>query len=173
MRIGEQDASLKLDIERYQFPELVTSSSSPSTADWDANWLVISGEVKTPDGGFWSFRDPCLTTWEAQRIIAWLRDVATGQMRPLTGSAEPERSDIDHYEHSGWLSFTEPHLAFTNTRLEGQLVELQVAFNVEAAPPWARPGRPRCTQVTLETNSAQLCAAAMSLESQLAAFPPR
>ena len=48
----------------------------PATAgerDWDANWLMIRGYVCTADGRQWAFLDPCLTTWEARNLSAWLR----------------------------------------------------------------------------------------------------
>jgi len=45
--------------------------AAPGT-DWDANFLVIRGEVQTGDGRGWTFMDPCLTTWEAQKLSTWL-----------------------------------------------------------------------------------------------------
>jgi hypothetical protein len=52
---------------------------TPATADeeeWDANWLMICGNVRTADSRRWAFLDPCLTTWEARSLSAWLRAVA-------------------------------------------------------------------------------------------------
>jgi hypothetical protein len=59
--------------------------------DWDANWLMIAGRVDC-DKGSWTFRDPCLTTFELAQLLAWLAS--------LPHPTEPI------------LSFTEPLLAF-------------------------------------------------------------
>lgn len=63
-------------------------------SNWDANWLVVRGEIGTADGRGWTFLDPCLSTWEALSVGEWLRAVAAGGPAP----DDPR--------------FTEPNLAF-------------------------------------------------------------
>jgi hypothetical protein len=87
VRLASIDGSfLDLRIVGYQFPGTVGDGSGRG---WDANWLVIRGEVN--DGGRISaFQDPCLTTWEARQVAEWLRGVATGVL-----PAEPYEDDND------------------------------------------------------------------------------
>ena len=67
---NNQGISLELWIAGYQFPEI--------TDDWDANWLMVAGEVRHPRGA-WSFIDPCLTTTELGSLVAWLELVVRGE----------------------------------------------------------------------------------------------
>ncbi len=119
MRLVSGDgASITLHPAAYQF------EVTPATADeqdWDANWLMIHGDVRTAGGRQWAFLDPCLTTWEARRLSAWLRDVAVGD-------AAARRRHI---------AFTEPDLAFSLKHRRAGRVRLQVCFSHEALPPWA------------------------------------
>jgi hypothetical protein len=48
----------------YQFPDNHIS-------EYDSNWLVIEGRVSHPQAD-WSFRDPCLLTYEADYLADWL-----------------------------------------------------------------------------------------------------
>ena len=73
MRLRSSDGTqVALRPVRYQFPRV---RGSRSGRDWDANWLVIHGDVH---GRTWSFKDSCLTTWDARELGAWLRGVASG-----------------------------------------------------------------------------------------------
>ncbi len=56
----------------YQFPDLPGGGSR----DWDANWVVVDGTVHTETRESWRFTEPCLTTWEASKLEAWLHRVA-------------------------------------------------------------------------------------------------
>jgi hypothetical protein len=71
---------------------------------WDADWLVVQGEVRVPGGRGWSFTDPCPTTWEARDFGRWLRRVAAGKAAVCPDPGEGA---------AGVLSFTEPNLAFS------------------------------------------------------------
>jgi hypothetical protein len=66
---GEADSGAGALVEirpvRYQFP-----GARRPAGDWDANWLIISADVRTVDGRCWHFEDPCLTTWEARSLGA-------------------------------------------------------------------------------------------------------
>ena len=60
VRLSSSDgASITLHPAAYQF------EVTPATADehdWDANWLMIHGDVRIAGGRQWAFLDPCLTT---------------------------------------------------------------------------------------------------------------
>ena len=65
----------------YEFSELGSArrgGTPGSHVDWDANWLVVRGEVRTSDGRSWSFTDPCRMTWEGERLSWWLHAAASG-----------------------------------------------------------------------------------------------
>lgn len=79
---------LTLNVERYQFPEIVDD-------EWDSNWLVITGNA-TLNGKSWQFCDPCLTTFELASLVEWLGQVTSG-------------SNVKKN-----LFFTEPNLDFEN-----------------------------------------------------------
>jgi hypothetical protein len=96
---------------------------TPATADeqdWDANWLMIRGDIRTASGRQWEFLDPCLTTWEARSLSAWLHRAAGG------GAARGRH-----------ITFTEPDLAFSLSRRDAGRARLHVCFSHEALPPWA------------------------------------
>ena len=116
MRLVSRDgASLTLHPAGYQF------EVTPETADeedWDANWLMIRGNARTADGRRWAFLDPCLTTWEARSLSAWLRAVV--------GDGKARRRHI---------AFTEPNLSFGLERRRAGRVRLQARFSHEALPP--------------------------------------
>ncbi len=80
----------------YQFG--ANPQARPGT-DWDANWLVVRGQVTTADALDWSFTDPCLTTWEAQELSAWLRGVVQGVVVPRSRACRPRRLAC-----TAWLS---------------------------------------------------------------------
>ncbi|WP_439099018.1 WapI family immunity protein [Cryobacterium aureum] len=65
--------SVTLEPARYEFP-------NPAGDKWDDNWLIISGDVSARDTE-WQFTVPCLTTFEANQISAWLRSVADGSRK--------------------------------------------------------------------------------------------
>jgi hypothetical protein len=116
MRFGSSWSTVELTIEAYQFPDFEPQDEH----DWDANWLVIGGQISgwVP----WSFRDPCLTTWEAREFAAWLDDIASAEPRPAR-------------THDGELSFIEPNL---RVELRSRTVDettLAFFFSHESAPP--------------------------------------
>src|SRR5215213_9649085 len=61
---GAEGNELELAIAGYQFPH---DERDP----WDSNALLVSVRVLSPEGS-WSVVDPCLTTWEAKRLVSWL-----------------------------------------------------------------------------------------------------
>ncbi|WP_144096040.1 hypothetical protein [Croceicoccus sediminis] len=103
------NGSLRIGVERYQFPDIVDD-------EWDSNWLIVAGEADL-DGRSWSFRDPCLTTFEVERLANWLDGIAVH---------EPVRSIC---------GFTEPNLEFECVSDKS----VRISFSMEALPPWAPP----------------------------------
>ncbi len=102
--------SVELTIGGYEY-----GSMSPQVrGDWDANWLMISGEVND-FGETWEFRDPCLTTWEAHDLLRFLR-------KPHAVNGDP-------------LEFTEPNLTLQATATDQQTVAITFTFRGEAAAP--------------------------------------
>ena len=55
----------------YEFPEIEDD-------EYEANWLLASVRVQSPDGA-WEKTEPCLLTWEGHRLANWLADLAAGQ----------------------------------------------------------------------------------------------
>jgi hypothetical protein len=117
-------ASVDLDILGYEFPAAVEVERG---WDWDANWLVIRGQVTTADRS-WSFTSPCLTTVEAAAIGRWLRQVARGEVDPAT---DPGLGGRD----AGY--FVEPNLAVRLGAANENEVTLLWSFEQESAPPEA------------------------------------
>jgi len=86
--------SVHLTPVRYEFPD-----ASPSS-DWDADWLVIEGEVVSA-GGTRSFQDSPPSARECPGLGAWLTQV--------TEAGVPETEPDDR---PSW-TFLEPSLAFS------------------------------------------------------------
>jgi hypothetical protein len=118
-------ASVELRISGYQFP----GYQGTTRRDWDANWLIVHGDVNQADGKAWSFEDPSLTTWEAQALGTWLQGAAAGTV-PVSPSGADEP---DHL-----LVFTEPDLAFSLESRIGDQARVRAHFSLEALPPWLR-----------------------------------
>jgi hypothetical protein len=88
---SQNQARIELQIASYQFPAITAHGQHA----WDANWLTVSGIVTPADGKTWSFNDPCLTTWEAEKLRSWLRDVAAGTIPPSPLGTDPARTAPD------------------------------------------------------------------------------
>jgi len=138
------DIALELHIAGYQFPD-------NHAAEYDSNWLVIEGRVRHPRGD-WTFRDPCLLTYEAARLADWLESVAA------SCEASP---------HAG---FIEPNLSFEVVMAEVGRV-LHVVLTFEASPPWATHDE----EVVIEfpVKELNLTEAIGEWRAQLAQFPQR
>jgi hypothetical protein len=116
--VSSDGASIILHPAAYQFE---VTRATADEQDWDANWLMIHGDARTADGRQWAFLDPCLTTWEARNLSAWLHDAAAGD-----GPARRRN-----------IAFTEPNIAFSLKHRRGGRVRLHVCFSHEALPTWA------------------------------------
>lgn len=164
VRLTSTDGTVvELQPLRYQFP----AAAGAGPQDWDANWLVIRGDVHLPDGRRWHFQDPCLTTWEAAELAGWLRSVAAGEVE-----AHPLPPDEDRL-----LAFTEPNLGFSLGSTGEGASQIRVHFSLEAAPPWSRPPEADAELydffVIVSTTVADLTRAVDEWDGERAAFPPR
>jgi hypothetical protein len=144
MRLAASNGdSLTLRVAGYEFPHLVGSGPQ----DWDANWLVVEGHVRAGEAE-WTFRDPCLTTWEARTLASWLHRVADGA-------------------GGGPLEFTEPCLAFSWERGTSEEVVIRIRFAAEALP-----NRGKDT-IELTVACQAVSSAAADWDAELEAFPVR
>ncbi|WP_322779944.1 hypothetical protein [Frankia sp. Cas4] len=162
--LSRTGASVELRPVRYQFHSVRSDTDGDR---WDANWLVVRGDVQAPDGRGWSFTDPCLTTWEARGLAHWLHRVATGQ---VTRSPAPDE-DADDV-----LSFTEPNLAFSLHERDLHTAHLRLHLSAEAAPPWtAQDARWHWSAfyLPLHLGIDEIRDAAEQWERDLAPFPTR
>lgn len=148
MRFARDDKSLELHILGYQFPGIETER-------YDSNWLVVEGKVAHPRGG-WTFRDPCLLTYEVRRLADWLDSLARD---------EPS---------SECVVFVEPNLElhWIESDTEGCV---RVTFDLKASPPWAaRDGaEDEPCRIDFPVTEIELRRAAASLREQLEKYPQR
>ena len=152
--------SVSLAIDGYQFPAI----SGSGDRDWDANWLVIKGRVTAGDEE-WTFRDPCLTTWEGRELSSWLRSVADGSQQPAPVDQDGEGGEL--------LVFTEPNVAFNlhAATPEGAIVRLYLSLE---SLPKSMAGTDIFEYfVELVLNNAALEATARDWDAELRAFPVR
>lgn len=145
MLLRSRDNSLNLKILGYQFP-------GNQNDEYDSNWLVVEGTA-TVHGRSWTFRDPCLLTWEAGSLAEYLEARASGTASPRG------------------IGFTEPNLGFAPSGPN----TLRVFFALEARPPWLHGGTAEDDEFFVEftTSPEHLLEAAISLRSQLGAYPAR
>ncbi|MEZ3161861.1 hypothetical protein AB1K54_15200 [Microbacterium sp. BWT-B31] len=103
----------------------------------------------------WTFHEPCLTSWEAQELLTWLRHV--GQQTP---------SEVE---------FTEPNLAFAARPDAEGGTTIVVTLQGESAPPDTsdadRWGAGR--EISFRVSADALVAAAEAWERDLTEFPIR
>lgn len=156
MRLESVDGGfLDLSIVGYQF------GPSGEPRDWDANWLVVAGSVALADGTSWSFKDPCLTSWEARELLDWLRAVQRGHVQPSGWDSDEERL----------LVFTEPNIAFSLAAKAASSVTIRAHLSLESAPPGG--GELFDYYVPLELPSGTLADAIDAWATALMAFPVR
>jgi hypothetical protein len=181
--VSRSGSSVELHIAGYQFPD----ARPHGDEDWDANWLIISGQVDAGRRLRWEFRDPSLTTWEASELIAWMRQVSAGEVAPAgddqkapteerLGQAEGQAEAPDHWSRltdAGWLTFVEPNLAFAVAPYVADRVHLRVGLGAESGPPPVDRTTPDWHEITLNISRDEVLAAGAALERELLAFPAR
>jgi hypothetical protein len=144
MQLASRDGqSLDLRILGYQFPHL-------ETQQYDSNWLIVSGNVTGPIGS-WQFSDPCLLTYEAERLASWMDAVADGNRPSYT------------------CHFIEPCLEF-RALLRIDRPVLRVCFDHKARPPSAS-GEHVWVEFPIEELDLKL--AARQWRAELAKYPQR
>ena len=147
----------------YQFgvPPARNAEAGESDADWDANWLMIRGEIRTADGRAWQFSEPCLTTWEAGHLSAWLQAAA---------SQDPPG-------HQDEAVFTEPNLSFVLDGRDSERVRIRVRFAHESRPGWlpreASGSGDREYVLPLDVRRSELVEAVQSWDLERRPFPER
>jgi hypothetical protein len=155
MRIdGGAAQYLELHLVGYEFQHAARQSDG---FDWDANWLVVAGQASDGERA-WSFRDPCLLTTDARRLVAWLELVADGS---------PQDDALD---------FLEPNLEFRRVSSPGDQPVVRVIFRLESAPPWAPDVAEEDwdnAYLDFETSPDALRAAANELRAELERYPER
>lgn len=160
MRLASSDGnSVTLRVDGYQFPAV----TGAGYRDWDANWLVVVGEVVNGDRA-WTFRDPSLTTWEARELASWLRSVADGSRRPQPIDGEGDDAEL--------LVFTEPNLAFSLLSRRPGVSTIRVYLSLEAVPEDTQ-GKIFEYFVELEMPDEDIARAAVQWEAELRQFPVR
>lgn len=136
---------------------------------WDANWLLIRGEVRTSTGDAWSFHDACLTTREAVELLAWLRAASQGRIAA---------TDVPTEGAEGLLAFTEPNLAFSLAGIDDRDLVLRVHLSHESArsrpdtgsdAPWEL----NADSIPLSMTRAGLLSAADEWQADIADYPER
>jgi hypothetical protein len=153
---------VEIKVAGYQFGS--GPRSTGADVNWDANWLVIHG--KAWDGAHsWEFDDPCMTTWEARELAAWLRGL---------GDASPaNRAAAEADEVTLW--FTEPNLTFTRGNISQGITTLDVYFSAESRPPTGsnddREGLGHKVRLTIP--QADIAEAASRWDEDLGEFPVR
>ena len=161
--LSEDGASVVLIPTGYQF-----GRGAAPPGEWDANWLLVRGEVRTSTGESWTFDDPCLTTWDCVELHGWLRAASRGEVAPTDTPTEDD----------GLLWFTEPNVAFSIAETSGQTLVLRVHLSLESAPgrPDVDPGPPLDLYeyvVPLRVLRAELRDAADEWQTDIAPYPAR
>jgi hypothetical protein len=153
--VGSQGTELRLDVVGYQFPDAAPEADG---FDYDANWLVVAGEVSDGERS-WRFRDACLTTVETGELASWLEGIAGH--KPV----------VDE------LAFTEPILTFSWAPASVGDPIVHVTFELEARPPWHRMTGDRedwgTVSLDFPVSRDALRLAAQDLRSDQTRFPER
>lgn len=127
MKLQSSDgAHVELRPTGYQFAGM----KAVGIRDWDANWLVVVGNVLLADGRHWSFVDSCLTTWEARQLGEWLHGVLVGDVHP----------DPFDGEHAQLTYFTEPNVGVSLATRDDTGATIRFHFSLERAA--LAPARP-------------------------------
>jgi hypothetical protein len=140
---GANDSWLKLQIVGYQFPDM-------PFAEYDSNWLIIRGDACI-GGRTWSFRFPCMLTYEVARLADWLEALSRGE------------------QAKAYCGFIEPNLDFE--LISSDLLRVIVAH--ESRPPWSDDQFGESNFIDFPRDPEMLRVAAASLRDALAIYPQR
>jgi hypothetical protein len=147
--INPANASFALTLMGYQFPAL-------ETAPYDSNWLKIRIDVTTSQGS-WSAIEPCLLTYEVERLANWLDQL------------------VAVWDGNLICAFIEPCLCFERVVDTDGLPCLRIYFELEVRPPWAPARQANQGDIWIDFPLAaiDIPAATQSLRSQLQRYPQR
>jgi len=164
--LSEDGASIEIRPVAYQFD--ANAHAEPGT-DWDANGLVVRGDFRTADGLEWTFIDPCLTTWDARQVTAWLRGIVDGVIQPTTEWSD-EWPDEPHFRH-----FTEPNIAFSLQERTEARARIRIHLSLEALPPRRGHDQPDIFAyfLIMDASIEAIAAAADDWNDDCRAFPVR
>lgn len=154
---GHDGSTVEASIVGYEFPDIEGQK-------WDSNYLYICIRVTAPTGSG-SSEDPCWTTWEVERLIAWFESLAADE------PASP-------------IGFLESNLEFELVRQVQDRLTLRVFFILERERLWVpndkvpslepqTPAEPVSGVVDLEVTREALRQAATTLRGELSHFPVR
>ena len=131
-----------LEIAGYQFPENRDN-------DYDANWLMITIDLQTPEYQ-WQKTDPALLTWEMQSLINWLEAV--------------------NIQKEDWncINFIEPNLSFCLKGRDNSEIVLGVHLALEFRPPLTAGHE---AVIEIDCTHEELKRWTDELKNQLKAFP--
>jgi hypothetical protein len=165
MRLRSLDgAQVDLSIAGYQYPS--RHGSGDQGFDWDANWLMVRGDVQLADGRSWHFEEPCLQTSEARALEDWMRGVLAGSVMPSTFDVQIPDKQL--------MFFTEPNLALSLASRDSERAQLRFHCSLEALPPWQRgPSGEFAFFVLLDITPEALSSAVADWARDIARFPPR
>jgi hypothetical protein len=150
---GRDGSEFEATIVGYEFPHIEHKK-------WDSNWLMVSMRVQSPLGAG-KCVDPCLTTWDVERLITWLEAQA---------QASPTESDI---------YFLEANLGFEICKVSGSVLTLRVHFILERGAFWKPVNGKRYRRSTwksfvdLEISREDMQTAADAWRADLRTFPLR
>jgi hypothetical protein len=148
---------LSLKVLGYEF-------ESPSNV-FDANWLLIEGEVAAPIPR-WRFVDPCLQVHELAKLSHWLEAVVRDRL--------PKKGRLADY--SRVLVFYEPNLTFELLEAGRRTCRMRVTLSLECAPAGPLRGRVSPNEpfvLEIEPSLETMATAYHELAADLARFPER
>jgi len=136
----------------YQFPEPTREDIPPNR--YDPNWLQVTIHA-THANGSWSATQPCLLTWEFDKLIQWLSQIAAGQTVDTP------------------LRFTEPNLGFVLAGENARI--LRVFIGHELLPDWhaAQFGKTSRLSLDFEFTPEDLATSINLLRAELEQYPAR
>lgn len=152
MQLGSGDGnSVELEVLGYEFPQ-----AHGRMDRWDKNWLDIQGIVRVSGGRSWGFTHPCLTTFEAEQLGSWLRDIRIG-------------------ETTSMLHFIEPLLEFQAESTPYGRVKIEIGLSHEASRPLElfQPPDARDFMVAVNLSLQDLDQAITDWEKACTRFPER
>lgn len=149
MRLSNNEESVfELRIKGYEFPEIHNHM-------YDSNWLIVEISVSHPKGE-WTSHDPCLLTWELEKLINWFDAVAQNETTQVV------------------IKFIEPHLEFHVVNDDGTRI-LRIYFEAGFRPAWAALDNGIMHDVWLDfpLSEVNLESSIRSLRKQLSKYPQR